>query len=188
MERLAQLKQSNMEVQTVDETSEDEWTYSKIDNKPAENDTNMNTTNNDITSSKAAASKSLMQDIRRLVQEAEELVSPDKNRKKTAIPTPLNKISRVKQWLDMEKPDDSCDASGEDDEQESQMSEDPNESISTYRAIHESTSQNTSFTELDTTDSTPKVLMRQHKYSLKGPRPWSVSCISQFSQVGSTNT
>lgn len=175
------LKQASMEVQTtVDETSEDEWTYSKMDEKPAEEE---KLSSQDEQYARAATSKSLMQDIRRLVQEAEELVSPDKNKKRQpTIVTPINKITRVKEWLDMERPDHSCDASGEDEEQESQTSEDQNESIATYRAGQGNASQNTLLMELDSPDSTPKVLMRPNKLVLKGHRPWSVSCISQLSQ------
>lgn len=185
MERLKHLKQQvTAEVQTtVEETSEDEWTYSKMEKPMVEIKP---VTQEQYALSRAAASKSMMQDIRRLVQEAEELVSPDKNKKKTVIATPFNKITRVKEWLDMEKPEDSCDASGEDEEHESQTSEDLNESVATFRAAQETGSQNTSFTELDTsTDVTPKVAFR-HKYNLKTHRPWSVSCISQLSQSAST--
>lgn len=183
MEKLKQFKQQpTLEVQTVDETSEDEWTYSKIEET---DELKLDQVNN-----KMAASKSMMQDIRRLVQEAEELVSPDKkSKKKTAIVAPLNKITRVKEWLDMERPEDSCDASGEDDGQESQTSEEFNESVATYRAMHPEnlSSQNTSFAELDGGESTPKVAYRR-KYSLKGNRPWSVACISQLSQGNSSPT
>lgn len=177
MEKLKKLKQQQLtaEVQTtVDETSEDEWTYSKVDDVKIEIQEQIN---------KMAASKSMMQDIRRLVQEAEQLVSPDKNKN---IAAPLNKISRVKEWLDMEKPEDSCDASGEDDGQESQTSEDFNESVATFRAVQESYSQNTSFNELDGSDTPLK--LRHNKYSLKGNRPWSVSCISQLAQTASSPT
>lgn len=183
MEKVEQLKQSTMTVEaqtTVDETSEDEWTYSKADDEQAIPE---KLSVQETTFTRAATSKSLMQDIRRLVQEAEQLVSPDKNKKKNLVAPPLNKITRVKEWLHMDKPDDSCDASGEDDERESQTSEDLDESIATCRAAQECASQNTSFTELDTTDTTPKVLFRQQKYTLKGSRPWSVSCISQLSQA-----
>lgn len=177
MEKLKKLKQQHLtaEVQTVEETSEDEWTYSTVEKTKEQEQINYN------------KSKSMMQDIRRLVQEAEELVSPDKNKMKTVIAAPLNKITRVKEWLDMERPEDSCDASGEDDGQESQTSEDFNESVATFRAVQESASQNTSFTELDSSDSPPKIAMRQNKY-LKGNRPWSVSCISQLSQATSSPT
>lgn len=178
MERLKQLKQqSTSEVQTVDETSEDEWTYSKVDEVKIEIQEQIN---------KMAASKSMMQDIRRLVQEAEQLVSPDKNKKKTIIAAPLNKITRVKEWLDMERPEDSCDASGEDDGQESQTSEDLNESVATFRAGPENRSQNASFSELDNTSTPPRITLRHSKYVLKGNRPWSVSCISQLSHGAST--
>lgn len=177
MEKLKKINQQQQpipEVQTVEETSEDEWTYSKVEQTIQEQ------------INKVAASKSMMQDIRRLVQEAEELVSPDKNKKKSVIAAPLNKITRVKEWLDMERPEDSCDASGEDDGQESQTSEDFNESVATFRAAPECTSRNTSFAELDhSSDSPPKIALR-YKYNLKGSRPWSVSCISQLSQAASS--
>lgn len=186
MEKLKKLKQQQptAEVQTVEETSEDEWTYSKMDKAKDDGQNGQEQANYN----RVVASKSMMQDIRRLVQEAEELVSPDKNKMKTVIAAPLNKIMRVKEWLDMERPEDSCDASGEDDGQESQTSEDFNESVATFRAVQECRSQNTSFTELNSAESTPKIALRHNKYSLKGNRPWSVSCISQLSQSGSSPT
>ncbi|XP_064215458.1 klarsicht protein [Tribolium castaneum] len=154
---------SKPEVQsTVEETSEEEWTYTKntdeaeVKSKPVPEET-----------------------IRKLVQKAEELVSPDKCRKLDRINS-INKMSRVKKWLSMEKPDDSCDASGEDDERESQISEDFDESTITCRH----NSQNTSFTELNHSESTPKINLRQRKYTAN--RPWSVSCISQLDQTSST--
>ena len=121
--------------------------------------------------------------IRKLVLEAEELVSPDKSRKLDRINC-VNKMSRVKKWLSMEKPDDSCDASGEDDERESQVSEDFDESTTTFRATQGYNSQNTSFTELNHPESTPKINLRQRKYGTN--RPWSVSCISQLDQTSPT--
>lgn len=172
MERLKKLKQQPP-TETVEETSEDEWTYSKVDKQNAADQ------------NKIAASKSMLQNLHRIIQEAEELVSPDKKKMK-AITAPINKITRVKEWLDMERPEDSCDASGEDDGQESQVSEDLCESVSTFRAAQENGSHNTSFTELDSTDSTPKVALRHNKYILKGNRPRSVSCISQLSQATSS--
>lgn len=178
MEKLKRLNQQQPtpEVQTVEETSEDEWTYSKVEQTAQEQ------------ISKVAASKSMMQDIRRLVQEAEELVSPDKSKKKTVIDAPLNKITRVKEWLDMERPEDSCDASGEDDGQESQTSEDLNESVATFRAAQDGGSHTTSFVELDHNTETPPKIALRHKYNLKGNRPWSVSCISQLAQSASSST
>lgn len=189
MEKLKKLKQHQptAEVQTVEETSEDEWTYSTMEKNAKDEVQIHQNTQEQINYNKVIASKSMMQHIRRLVQEAEGLVSPDKNKMKTVIGAPLNKITRVKEWLDMERPEDSCDASGEDDGQESQTSEDFNESVATFRAVQESASQNTSFTELDSSESPPKIALRHNKY-LKGNRPWSVSCISQLSQVASSPT
>lgn len=145
-------------------TSEDEWTYSagKEEEKNPEK-------------------PSLIQ-IHKLVKEAEELVreTPAK-RSLTFDEVPLNKISRVKQWLNMDKPDDSCDASGEDEEKESRSSEELNESIATYRAALSPNGHNASMTSLGEEGSTPKVILRPSRYAIKGNRPWSVSCISQLS-------
>lgn len=152
--------QANLEDQIATETTDDEWTYTKCEN------TDHNSTNEDVDVIDGPM-KSSKWEIHRLVEEVEELVSPTKHLNN--IDGPVNKITRVKQWLNMERPDDSCDASGEDEEKESQTSEDLNESIVTYRAAQKSF-------ELD--DSTPKVNLR--KSNLKANRPWSVSCISQL--------
>ncbi|KRT78499.1 hypothetical protein AMK59_7016, partial [Oryctes borbonicus] len=129
-----------------DETSEDEWTYTKSDN------------------------------VHWLVQNVEELVRDSPIKRSTSIQAPLNKISRVKEWLNMKRLDDSCDASGE-DEQESQTSEEFNESIVTYRQAQSCESQNTSIIDL-LVEQTPKVIKRGKLNS--ETRPWSVSCISQL--------
>lgn len=100
--------------------------------------------------------KSLSEDtIRILVQKAEELVSTDKRLK----PTKVNK------WLKLEKPDDSCDASGEDDEKESQTSDDLDASTATLRG------GDYSFTDLTVTNN--------------GSRQW-LGSISRLSDVAST--
>lgn len=69
MEKLKRLKQQQEKAKAVDNTSEDECTYSKVEQ----------TANVQI--SKVAASESMMQDICRLVQESEELVTTDENKK-----------------------------------------------------------------------------------------------------------
>lgn len=182
---------------TFEETSEEEWTYTKksVEHKEdeetmhvqetQENDIHMNSTmeneiaQDTIENSVIQKSKSIPEDtIKRLVQKAEELVSPENCCKVNNF-----KMTRVKQWLSIEKPDDSCDASGEDDERESMTSEDFDETT-TFRVTQGCNSQNTSFTELNHTETTPKVLMRQKRYS--GSRPWSVSCISQLGHQGPT--
>lgn len=152
--------QMNLEDQIATETTDDEWTYTKGENT----DQHSHSEDIDFVDGPVKSSK---WEIHRLVEEAEELVSPAKHLNN--IDGPVNKITRVKQWLNMERPDDSCDASGEDEEKESQTSEDLNESIVTYRAAQNSC-------ELD--DATPKVNLR--KSNLKANRPWSVSCISQL--------
>lgn len=162
---------SKTEVQSnLEETSEEEWTYTK--NESIEDGIDVA----DLSKTKPI----LEETIRKLVLEAEDLVSPDKSRQIERLQTTANKMSRVKKWLSMEKPDDSCDASGEDDERESQISEDFDESTTTFRATQGYNSQNTSFTELNHSESTPKVNFRQKKYNAN--RPWSVSCISQLDQ------
>ncbi|CAH1187979.1 unnamed protein product [Phyllotreta striolata] len=90
--------------------------------------------------SRSARPKSLSDDrIRILVQQAEELVSDKRH---------IGKLSKVNKWLKLEKPDDSCDASGEDDEKESQASDDLDTSSATLRGTDNSTSQN-SIQDLD---------------------------------------
>lgn len=133
-----------------EETSEEEWTYMKSDN------------------------------VHWLVQNAEELVRDSPIKRSTSIQPPLNKISRVKEWLNMKRPDDSCDASGEDDGQESQTSEELNESIVTYRPAQSCESQSTSIIDL-VVEQTPKVIRRGKLTS--ETRPWSVSCISQLAET-----
>ncbi|KAG5898838.1 hypothetical protein JTB14_014269 [Gonioctena quinquepunctata] len=96
--------------------------------------------------------------IRKLVQKVEELVGADRRS--------LNKITRVSKWLTLERPDDSCDASGEDDEKESQTSDECDVSSATLRQF----SQNTSFDELNSSNSS---------------RQWLES-ISQFGDVSSS--
>ncbi|CAG9816482.1 unnamed protein product [Phaedon cochleariae] len=100
--------------------------------------------------------------IKILVQKVEELVSADRKQ--------LHKISRVNKWLSLEKPDDSCDASGEDDEKESQTSEDVDTSSATLREEQYSMSQNTSFDEL---------------ISNSGSHQW-LGSITQFDDITST--
>lgn len=164
LEKMEQSLMSKNEAQsTVEETSEEEWTYTKNTEEAPE-----------------VKSKPIPEDtIRKLVQEAEKIVNLDRCRKLDRMYS-SKKISRVKMWLNMEKPDDSCDASGEDDERESQISEDLDESTITCKY----NSQNTSFTELNHSETTPKVNLRQRKYG--AGRPWSVSCISQLDQASST--
>ncbi|KAJ8923715.1 hypothetical protein NQ315_010296, partial [Exocentrus adspersus] len=136
---------------TLEETSEEEWTYTKTEDK--------------------AEPKPIPEDtIRRLVQKAEELVSPEKCRKSDRTNS-LTKMSRVNKWLSMDKPDDSCDASGEDDEKESQTSEEFDASTATLRETPGSNSQNTSIDELN---------------SSNGNKLWHGSCISQLNEVTAT--
>lgn len=167
---------SKNEVQsTLEETSEEEWTYTK-------NEAEVDKCHDMTIKPKQTPEET----IRQLVSKAEQLVSPDKGRKLDRKVT-LNKMTRVKKWLSMEeKPDDSCDASGEDDEQESHMSEEFDESTTTFRATQGYNSQNTSFTDLNHSECTPKVHMRQKKYNAN--RPWSVSCISQLDQSSPCKT
>ncbi|XP_045482564.1 uncharacterized protein LOC123686458 [Harmonia axyridis] len=160
----------SMVQESAQETSEDdEWIYNKTEEKELDStDTNDNM---DI------PKKISEETIKRLVQKAEELVSPDQTKKLGRLQA-LNKMSRVKQWLVNKRPEDSCDASGEDEERESQISEDFDESTATYKNNYDNDSHNTSFTELNSTETTPKVMLRQRKYN--GNRPWSVSCILQL--------
>lgn len=160
----------------MEDSSEDEWTYSANDKKQTEKKCNVTVQQNISPTSKTSC-----QDIRRLVQEAEELVreSPVK-RIKSSTGAPLNKMSRVKQWLNMEKPSYSCDASCEEEEKESQSSEDLNESVATCRALQDVFSQSMSANDADKADTTLKVFLRQKKVDLKRNRPWSISCISQL--------
>ncbi|XP_076388937.1 uncharacterized protein LOC100880783 isoform X2 [Megachile rotundata] len=106
------------------------------------------------------------------------------------------------------QPLDSCDASGEytteesDGERQSVSSEDLQSSVATYRRFEGAlgcTSQSVSqeiFDDADKTpmnethpmldSSTPKVVMRSKQKS-NGPRPWSVSCISQIGNNANLN-
>lgn len=154
MEKVEKNNAMQLEDQVAAETTDDEWTYTKGDQNDAKDEMDGPTNNSQW-------------EIHRLVEEVEELVSPIKHLNK-------NKINQVKQWLNMGPPDDSCDASGEDEERESQTSEDLNESIVTYRVAQKSFELQTD--SLD--DSTPKVHLRRS--NLKANRPWSVSCISQL--------
>ncbi|XP_076163284.1 uncharacterized protein LOC143144593 isoform X2 [Ptiloglossa arizonensis] len=106
------------------------------------------------------------------------------------------------------QPLDSCDASGEytteesDGERQSVSSEDLQSSVATYRRFegalgytYQSVSQEI-FDDADKTpineahpmldSSTPKVVMRS-KQKTNGPRPWSVSCISQIGNNSGLN-
>lgn len=151
---------------TLEETSEEEWTYTKnqeTTQPPHLFETKENNKIEEIYEQRPILkSKSIPEEtIRRLVQKAEELVSPDKTRRNS-----LNKITRINKWLTLERPDDSCDASGEDDEKESQASEDLDASITTLREGDSSNSKDTSF------DS--------------GSRAWCGSCISRLDEVSNT--
>lgn len=170
MEKVEKLKTMSMEEQITEETSDDEWTFTRCDGapKPAGKTEPVDEPDMPVKSTKL--------NIHKLVEKAEKLVSPAK--RLNNMEAPVNKISRVKQWLNMERPDDSCDASGEDEEKESQTSEELNESIATYRAVQDYESQN--FHDVSD-EATPKVIMRSPKYNMKN-RPWSVSCISQLAQ------
>lgn len=164
------VEKASMPQDSTQETSEDdEWVY----NKNEEKDLDSTDTNENMESPKKISEET----IKRLVQKAEELVSPDQTKKLGRLQA-LNKMSRVKQWLVNKRPEDSCDASGEDEERESQISEDLDQSTATCKANLDYDSHNTSFTELNSNESTPKVMLRQRKYN--GNRPWSVSCILQL--------
>lgn len=159
---------------TLEETSEEEWTYTK--NAEAKTQTNIasDTKENErfeniLEPRNIPKSKTIPEEtIRRLVQKAEELVSPDKIRRNS-----LNKLTRINKWLTIEKPDDSCDASGEDDERESQASEDLEASIATLREGDSSNSRDTSFDEIS---------------SNNGSRIWCGSCISRLDKVSANTT
>lgn len=157
---------------TLEETSEEEWTYTKTDDKDEQMDCREGGSRVEELEDAhiIPKPKPIPEDtIRRLVQKAEELVSPEKCRKSDRTNS-LSKMSRVNKWLSMDKPDDSCDASGEDDEKESQTSEEFDASTATLREIHGSNSQNTSIDELN---------------SPSGSRLWHGSCISQLNEVSS---
>ncbi|XP_044765363.1 uncharacterized protein LOC123321698 isoform X2 [Coccinella septempunctata] len=165
------VEKASMAQESAQETSEDdEWVYNKNEEKELDStDTNENLVE--------TPKKISEETIKRLVQKAEELVSPDQTKKLGRLQA-FNKMSRVKQWLVNKRPEDSCDASGEDEEKESQISEDFDQSTATCKGNLDYDSHNTSFTELNSSESTPKVTMRQRKYN--GNRPWSVSCILQL--------
>lgn len=106
------------------------------------------------------------------------------------------------------QPLDSCDASGEyttedsDVERQSVSSEDLQSSVATYRRFEgalgctsvsqeifddpERTPVNEGHPMLCVVDATPKVVMRP-KQKTNGPRPWSVSCISQIGNNSNLN-
>lgn len=158
---------------TLEETSEEEWTYTKTVDKDEQMDYREGGSRVEELEDAhiVPKPKPIPEDtIRRLVQKAEELVSPEKCRKSDRTNS-LSKMSRVNKWLSMDKPDDSCDASGEDDEKESQTSEELDASTATLREMQESYSQNTSIDELNSTN---------------GNRPWRGSCISQLNEVSSS--
>lgn len=54
----------------------------------------------------------------------------------------------MNKWLKLERPDDSCDASGEDDEKESQTSDDLDASTSTLRGTDDNSNSQNSIQEL----------------------------------------
>ncbi|XP_076222312.1 klarsicht protein isoform X2 [Nomia melanderi] len=120
----------------------------------------------------------------------------------------LNSVRGHEGRLSTSQPLDSCDASGEytteesDGERQSVSSEDLQSSVATYRRFEGAlgcTSQSVSqeiFEDLEKTPvnetnpildaSTPKVVMRS-KQKANGPRPWSVSCISQIGNTSGLN-
>ncbi|XP_076260904.1 klarsicht [Rhynchophorus ferrugineus] len=150
------ISKTDGQTSTLDETSEEEWTFTK----PTETTTIMNideeirieTVEEHIVPKVTQISGD---ELRMYVQKAEELVSPEKCRKIERSNS--LKMSRVNKWLSRDKPDDSCDASGEDDEKESQTSEDLDTSTMTLRGP-----QNTSYPELN------------------ADRTWMGSCMSQL--------
>ena len=86
---------------------------------------------------------------------------------------------------------DSCDASGEyttgesDAEKQSETSEDPQSSIATCCHLVSKSASEEILEETPTVmeTSTPiKVQLRNNKSKPNGPRPWSVSCITQISK------
>lgn len=159
---------------TLEETSEEEWIFSKNHDATTQPDMiaemKENNTTQDIQEARNITKFKTIPEatIRRLVQKAEELVSPDKIRRNS-----LNRLTKFNKWLSLEKPDDSCDASGEDDEKESQASEDLEASIATLRDAESSNSRNTSFDEIT---------------SNSGSRVWCGSCISRLDEVSANTT
>ncbi|KAL1493485.1 hypothetical protein ABEB36_011526 [Hypothenemus hampei] len=109
-------KKNVMHALTPDETSEEEWTYAK--------------TIEEMDEGRLPKVNIISEDkIRMLVQKAEELVSPEKCRNSESS----LKMSRVNKWLNLDRSDDSCDASAEEDEKESQTSEEINVSTATLK-------------------------------------------------------
>ena len=114
-----------------------------------------------------------------MAQKAEKLVREEPLRKSSYnIGTTVSKCSRVKEWLELKGKDDSCDASGEDDERESQVSEDLNESIATCRPAHGYNSQNTSFMDLEIGQMSKSSSIRSG--NIHENRPCSVSSVLQL--------
>lgn len=148
---------------TLEETSEEEWTYTRNEETILESKEDDRI--EDIQEPRAVQKSKTVpgKTIRRLVQQADELVSPDKSRRNS-----FNKITR-KKWQNIERPDDSCDASGEDDEKESQASEDLEASIATLR-------------EGDISNSFDEIT------SNNASRVWCGSCISRLDEVSSNTT
>lgn len=133
---------------TMEETSEDDWTYTRSVEQDAQTSTytEIPQDNQEIYILKP---KPIPEDtIRRLVQEAEELVSPEKLRRNS-----MNKHARMNKWLTHEKSEDSCDASAEEDEQESQASGGFDASTTTIREAQLSNSQNLENDSSDDHDS-----------------------------------
>ncbi|XP_044741314.1 uncharacterized protein LOC123302466 [Chrysoperla carnea] len=214
---------------TMDQSSEDEWTYTTEYLQPQQN-IEVKTQTEDCVDSperkplqpmklqfatssprpQQNISKLTKDELDRLVQNAEKLVStPAKVRKSIIEPV---KYIRVKEWLNrstsdiMEmknKSDDPCDASGEyttesEGEKESQSSEDLNESVATFRQVGGCTSQATSTEIIADSDLTPtsetiplhsqlnsesystNKVNLRTKRTIKSNRPWSVACISSL--------
>ncbi|KAK5639335.1 hypothetical protein RI129_011827 [Pyrocoelia pectoralis] len=158
----------------MEDSSEDEWTYTANDKSHTEKKSVP------VQLTNSSTPKSSCQDIQRLVQKAEELVRESPVKKiKANVDAPLNKMSRVKQWLNMEKPSYSCDASCEEEDKESESSEDLNESVATCRAPQDVLAQSVCL-DSDKNDNSPKVLLRQKRVDLKRNRPWSIASISHL--------
>ncbi|XP_031347043.1 uncharacterized protein LOC116173581 isoform X1 [Photinus pyralis] len=159
----------------MEDSSEDEWTYTANDTNHTEKKLPAT-----IQPTNSSPSKSPCQDIQRLVQKAEELVRESPVKKiKANVDAPLSKMSRVKQWLNMEKPSYSCDASCEEEDKESESSEDLNESVATCRAPQDVLPSVSVDSDKNDT-SPPKVLLRQKRVDLKRNRPWSIASISHL--------
>lgn len=175
MEKLDHLQNISLDndqyAEQTSDVSEEEWTYTTMTNKLSEDDSVRN--NNKLV------------DIRQIVQEVEELVSP---LNRPATDKTSMKMMRIKQWLEIDKSEgqqeDSCDASSEDDASSTESSEEQNESIATYRAQASLNASSIDLGHAASAMSTPKVVLRQ-KYGARGmkdKRPNSVSCITQLSQ------